>query len=44
MGRGCLPRVVGRFVETLDAKALDAACVAQLGPMPAFIDYNGAAP
>jgi pimeloyl-ACP methyl ester carboxylesterase len=44
MGRGCLPRLVGRFVETLDAKALDAACVADFGPTPAFIDYNGAAP
>jgi pimeloyl-ACP methyl ester carboxylesterase len=44
MGRGCLPRLVGRFVETLDAKALDAGCIAQFGPTPAFIDYNGAAP
>lgn len=44
MGRGCLPRLVGRFVETLDAKALDAGCVADFGPTPAFIDYNGAAP
>ncbi len=25
MARGCLPRLVGRFVETLDAKTLDAA-------------------
>ncbi len=44
MGRGCLPRVVGSFVETLDAKSLDAGCIAQLGPTPAFVDYNGAAP
>jgi hypothetical protein len=44
MGRGCFPRLVGRFVETLDAKGLDAGCVAQFGPTPAFIDYNGAAP
>jgi pimeloyl-ACP methyl ester carboxylesterase len=44
MGRGCLPRLVARFVDTLDAKALDAGCVANLGPVPAFIDYNGAAP
>jgi len=44
MGRGCLPRLVGRFVETLDAKALDAGCIAQFGPTPAFIDYNGATP
>jgi len=44
MGRGCLPRLVGRFVETADAKTLDAGCIAQFGPTPAFIDYNGAAP
>jgi len=44
MGRGCFPRLVGRFVETLDAKGLDAGCVAQFGPTPAFIDYNGATP
>jgi pimeloyl-ACP methyl ester carboxylesterase len=44
MGRGCFPRLVARFVETLDAKALDAGCVADFGPTPAFIDYNGAGP
>jgi pimeloyl-ACP methyl ester carboxylesterase len=44
MGRGCLPRLVARFVETLDAKSLDAGCVADFGPTPAFIDYNGAGP
>jgi len=44
MGRGCLPRLVGRFVETADAKALDAGCIADFGPTPAFLDYNGAAP
>jgi len=44
MGRGCLPRLVNRFVETLDAKALDAGCIADFGTTPAFIDYNGAAP
>jgi len=44
MGRGCLPRLVARFVETLDAKKLDAGCVADFGTVPAFLDYNGAAP
>ena len=44
MGRGCLPRLVERFVETLDAKSLNAGCIANFGPTPAFIDYNGAAP
>lgn len=44
MGRGCFPRLVNRFVETLDAASLDAGCIADFGPIPAFIDYNGAAP
>jgi pimeloyl-ACP methyl ester carboxylesterase len=44
MGRGCFPRLVGRFIETLDAKGLDAGCIGQFGPTPAFIDYNGAGP
>lgn len=44
MGRGCLPKLVAHFVDTLDAKNLDAGCLADFGPTPAFIDFNGAAP
>ncbi len=44
MGRGCFPRLVARFVDTLDAAGLDAGCIADFGATPAFIDYNGAAP
>ena len=44
IGRGCLPKLVGEFMDTLDAKALDASCVEALGPIPHFIDFNGAAP
>jgi len=44
MARGCLPRLVARFVETLDAKSLDAECLSKFGPTPAFVDFNGAAP
>ncbi|MEO8460554.1 MAG: alpha/beta fold hydrolase [Dokdonella sp.] len=44
LNRGCFPKLIGKFIETLDAKALDAACVDQFGPTPAFIDYNGATP
>jgi pimeloyl-ACP methyl ester carboxylesterase len=42
--RGCLPRLVAKFVDTLDEKKLDAACLDTLGPVPAFLDFNGAAP
>lgn len=44
IGRGCLPKLVSKFMDTLDPKALDAACVDELGPLPYFIDFNGAAP
>jgi pimeloyl-ACP methyl ester carboxylesterase len=44
IGRGCLPRLVADFVETLDPAGLDAGCLGDIGPLPAFLDYNGAAP
>ncbi len=44
IGRGCIPKLVAEFVNKLDPKTLDAKCVDQLGPMPAYIDFNGAAP
>jgi len=44
LGRGCLPKLAARFVETRDALALDAACVGNFSPIPAFIDFSGAAP
>ncbi len=44
MGRGCLPKLAARFVDTLETKALDAGCIADFGKTPAFIDFNGASP
>lgn len=44
IGRGCLPKLVSEFMDTLDPAALDIACVDELGPIPHFIDFNGAAP
>lgn len=44
IGRGCIPDLVGEFVDKLDPVALDARCVQQLGPIPAFTDFNRAAP
>jgi pimeloyl-ACP methyl ester carboxylesterase len=44
MARGCFPKLVKTFVETLDAHALDAGCIADFGATPAFIGFNGAAP
>ncbi|MGH8041792.1 MAG: alpha/beta fold hydrolase [Rudaea sp.] len=44
IGRGCISKLVGEFVDQLDPKSLDAKCVDQLGPIPAFVNFNGAAP
>jgi pimeloyl-ACP methyl ester carboxylesterase len=44
LGTGCLPRLAGEFVESLDARALDASCLDMLGDVPAFLGYSGAAP
>ena len=44
IGRGCLPRLAAKFVDTLQTAQLDAGCLAQLGAAPFFLDYNGASP
>lgn len=41
---GCMPKLVYQFVDKLDPKQLDATCLKRLGPIPAFVDFNGAAP
>lgn len=44
IGRGCIPKLVAEFVDKLDPKGLDAKCVDDLGPTPAYIDFNGSSP
>jgi pimeloyl-ACP methyl ester carboxylesterase len=44
IGRGCIPRLVENFVDGLAPQKLDATCADALGPIPAFIDFNGSAP
>jgi pimeloyl-ACP methyl ester carboxylesterase len=44
LGRGCMPQLLGKFIDKPDPKALDASCLDKLGPTPAFIDFNGASP
>jgi fermentation-respiration switch protein FrsA (DUF1100 family) len=41
---GCMPRLVYEFVDKLDPKQLDATCLKRIGPLPAFVNFNGAAP
>ncbi len=38
---GCMPKLFARFVETADAKALDAACLKRLQPAPPFAGNYG---
>ena len=44
LGRGCMPQLLGKFIDKPDPKQLDASCLDQLGDTPAFIDFNGASP
>lgn len=44
IGAGCMPRLFAKFIETADAKSLDAKCLDALSPTPSFIDYNGWTP
>ncbi|MDR2871142.1 MAG: alpha/beta hydrolase [Xanthomonadaceae bacterium] len=38
---GCVPRLLGQFLETADARALDASCLDSLSYVPPFITFNG---
>ena len=44
MGEGCMPRLLAKFIDTLEPKALDASCLDALGDVPFFLDYQGPAP
>jgi pimeloyl-ACP methyl ester carboxylesterase len=41
---GCMPDLVDDFVANLQPKKLDAQCLKRIGAIPAFVDFNGAAP
>ena len=40
-GTGCLPKLIGQFVESADAKKLDATCLDTIGYVPPFTGFNG---
>jgi pimeloyl-ACP methyl ester carboxylesterase len=42
--RGCVPRLMKKFMDTLAPKKLDASCLKALQPIPAFVNFNGATP
>lgn len=41
IGAGCMPKLFAQFVDTTDAKALDAGCLESLGYAPPFTSFNG---
>ena len=41
---GCMPRLLERFITTLQPLELDASCLQRLAAPPAFLNYNGAGP
>lgn len=41
---GCMPDLVDEFIDQLQPKKLDAQCLDKIGPIPAFVNFNGAAP
>jgi len=44
MHAGCMPDLVEQFVTDLQPGKLDARCLDKIGPVPAFVNFNGAAP
>ena len=43
-GRGCLPRLVARFIESAGSEPLDTSCVRQLDRPPFFLSFAGPTP
>ncbi len=39
--QGCMPRVLGQFLESADAASLDAACLDTFSYIPPFTSFNG---
>lgn len=44
IGAGCMPKLMAVFLETADAKALDAKCLDTLTYTPPFTSFNGWTP
>jgi pimeloyl-ACP methyl ester carboxylesterase len=41
IGAGCMPKLFAQFLDTADAKALDAKCLDALSYTPPFTSFNG---
>jgi len=40
-GRGCMPDIIGEFVDTANPGDIDAACFDRVHAMPFFLDFSG---
>jgi pimeloyl-ACP methyl ester carboxylesterase len=41
IGVGCMPKLMARFIDSADARALEAECLDQLAATPAFAGFYG---
>lgn len=41
MGTGCMPKLIGKFIETANPKSLDTKCLETVAPVPPFTSFNG---
>ena len=41
---GCMPKLLGQFIESADAASLDTECLDALSYIPPFVHFNGWAP
>ncbi|MBW3551357.1 MAG: alpha/beta hydrolase [Proteobacteria bacterium] len=41
MALGCMPKLLGQFIESANAEALDADCLESLSYVPPFTSFNG---
>jgi len=44
IGAGCMPKLFAQFLDTADAKGLDAECLEKLAYTPPFTSFNGWGP
>jgi pimeloyl-ACP methyl ester carboxylesterase len=44
LGAGCMPKLIGEFIDAPRPRALDAECLQRLADTPMFLDFNGPAP
>jgi TAP-like protein len=40
-GKGCMPKLMAKFIDTKDAKKLDIKCMERLGYVPPFAGFYG---